>query len=97
MNIIFDKESAKKIINNEEYLNEAVLLLSGLMDEELEKDIADFKTGLEALKADAAAFAEDADEDADADLDFAEDEEDSNVDELLLALEKALDSENNED
>ena len=38
MNIIFDKESAKKIINNEEYLNEAVLLLSGLMDEELEKD-----------------------------------------------------------
>ena len=65
---------------------------------EAENKYQDFKMGLEALKAEAA-FADDADEDTDG-FDLAEgedDEEDSNVDELLLALEKALDSENNED
>ena len=66
---------------------------------ETENKYQDFKMGLEALKADVAAFAEDADEDAeDAGFDDGDDEDtDTNVDELLLALEKALDSENNED
>ncbi|MBR2021489.1 MAG: DNA-directed RNA polymerase subunit beta' [Clostridia bacterium] len=67
---------------------------------ETDNKYQDFKMGLEALKAEAGVFAEDADEDAD-DFDLAEgdedEDEDTNVDELLLALEKALDSENNED
>jgi hypothetical protein len=69
---------------------------------ETENKYVDYRNGLEALKAEAG-FADESEEDEDAegfsfdDADDEDDGEETNVDELLLALEKALDNENNED
>ena len=66
---------------------------------ETDNKYADFRTGIEALRQEAALVGTEED---DADLDMGDEDidedvdDETNVDELLLALEKALDSENNE-